>query len=401
MERRYERLGLATGLLGADGQQRSTIFEEMSVLAQRHQALNLGQGFPDTDGPQVMLDAAAQAMREGINQYSTIAGTPALRQAIAQHQRRFYGLNLDPDTQVTVTAGASEALAASITALVEPGEEVLLFEPYYDIYPAAAALAGARIRTLPLPAPSFQPDLQALEAAITDRTRLIVVNDPHNPTGTVFSPEVLTKIVELAQRHDALILADQVYEHLTFPGTHYQPIQCLPGAADRTIAVSAISKTHSLTGWRIGWMTGPAHLISAIRLVKGYLTHSAAAPLQTAAAVGLELGDDFYRDFRDRYTAQRDILVQGLAGSPWDILPPAGTFFALADVSRVLEAHQLADAEELCQILPAQAGVTLIPLTAFVTPEHRQAYSTLVRFAFCKQPDVLRQAVARLLAFSA
>lgn len=400
MERSYRRVGLATGLLDEQGNQKSTIFEEMSALAQRHGAINLGQGFPDTDGPTVMLDAADQAMREGVNQYSTIAGTEALRQAIAKHQHRFYGLTLDAGTQVTVTAGASEALAATIAALVEPGEEVILFEPYYDIYPAAAALAGATIRTVPLLAPGFEPDPQALAAAFSERTRLIVVNDPHNPTGSVFSRSTLELIVELAHRFDAVILADQVYEHLTFPGTDYLPIQCLPGAAERTVAVSAISKTHSLTGWRVGWMTGPAELIAAIRLVKGYLTHSAAAPLQTAAAVGVGLGDDFYRNFRARYTAQRDELLTGLAGSPWKVLAPAGTFFAVADVSEVLATKGLTDAEELCQVLPQDAGVTLIPLTAFVTPEQRQNYSTYVRFAFCKRPEVLRQAVTRLLAYA-
>lgn len=398
-QRAFEQVGLAAGLMGADGHWRSTIFEEMSALAHRYGALNLGQGFPDTDGPAEMLRAAADALASGVNQYATIAGNPALRQAIAEHQQRFYGLTLNPDTQVTVTAGASEALAATIAALVEPGDEVVLFEPYYDLYPAAAALAGARVRTVPLVPPTFEPDLEALEAAFSDRTALVVVNDPHNPTGMVFSTEAKTKIVELATRYDAVILADQVYEHLVFTGP-YQPIQTLPGAAERTVAVSAISKTHSATGWRVGWMTGPENLILPIRLVKGYLTHSAAAPLQAAAAVGVGLGDNFYTGVQTRYAQQRRILVENLAGSPWEVTPPAGTFFAVADVSQVLTERGLTSAEELCHQLPEQAGVALIPLTAFTTEAYRQRVQTYVRFAFCKRPEVLQDAATRLRTYS-
>ncbi|MDY3048224.1 MAG: aminotransferase class I/II-fold pyridoxal phosphate-dependent enzyme [Rothia sp. (in: high G+C Gram-positive bacteria)] len=385
--------------MGPDGHWCSTIFEEMSALATSQQAINLGQGFPDTDGPAHMLQAAAEAIAGGINQYATIAGNPDLRQAIAQHQQRFYQLTLDPDTQVTVTAGASEALAACIAALVEADDEVILFEPYYDLYPAAVALTGAKIRTVPLLPPRFEPDLEALEAAFSDRTALIVVNDPHNPTGTVFSAQAKAKIVELAQRHKALILADQVYEHLVYTGP-YQPIQTLAGAEERTIAVSAISKTHSATGWRIGWMTGPADLIQAVRLVKGYMTHSAAAPLQAAAAVGVGLGDDFYRGVQARYAQQRQILLDQLAGSAWKITPPAGTFFAVADVSQLLAEQGLRSAEELCQRLPAAAGVALIPLTAFAGQDYRQQVTSYVRFAFCKRPEVLEEAARRLLAFS-
>lgn len=394
----YERVGTATGLLGADGSQRSTIFEEMSALARAHDAINLGQGFPDTDGPQAMLEAATEAIARGINQYSTIAGSPALRTAVAEHQQRFYGIELDPDSQVTVCAGASEGLAATIAALVQPGDEVILFEPYYDLYPAAAALAGATIRTVPLVPPTFEPDLEALQAAFTDRTALIVVNDPHNPTGTVFSPQAKEKIVELAQRFNAVILADEVYEHLVY-GAPYSPIQALPGASERTLAVSAISKTHSATGWRIGWMTGPAHLIAAVRIVKGYFTHSAAAPLQEAAAVGVSLGDNFYRELKEGYNNQRRVLLDGLAGSPWQVSAPAGTFFAVADVSQVLDHKGLETAEQLCLELPQSAGVTLIPLTAFATEHYRPQVKNYVRFAFCKKPEVLAEAARRLLVY--
>lgn len=399
MKKPYERVGGATGLLASDGSQRSTIFEEMSALAQVHGAINLGQGFPDTDGPRIMLDAAAQALARGVNQYATIAGNPALRLAIAEHQQRFYGLEVNPDTQVTVCAGASEALSSTIAALVQPEDEVILFEPYYDLYPAAATLAGARIRTVPLIPPTFEPDLETLESAFSDRTALIIINDPHNPTGAVFSQEAKTKIVELAHRFNAVIVADEVYEHLVY-GDPYSPIQALPGAAERTIAVSAISKTHSATGWRIGWMTGPAHLIAALRIVKGYFTHSAAAPLQEAAAVGVSLGDDFYQDVTQRYSHQRQVLIDGLAGSPWQVHPPAGTFFAVADIAQVLEQKGFDTAEQLCQELPQVAGVTLIPLTAFTTADYRPQVESYVRFAFCKKPEVLAEATNRLLIYN-
>ncbi|MDO4898769.1 MAG: aminotransferase class I/II-fold pyridoxal phosphate-dependent enzyme [Rothia sp. (in: high G+C Gram-positive bacteria)] len=395
-QRAFERLGQAAGIMGADGSWQSTIFEEVSALANHFNAINLGQGFPDTDGPAVMLEAAAQAIRSGCNQYATISGLPVLRQAIADHQQGFYGLELDADEQVTVTAGASEALASAIAALVEPGEEVILFEPYYDLYPAVAALAGAVIRTVPLVPPTFEPDLTALEAVFSERTRLIVVNDPHNPTGVVFSRAAIKKIAELAEQYDALILADQVYEHLYYSPTAFEPIQLLPEARHRTLAVSAISKTHSLTGWRVGWVTGPAELIGAVRPVKGYFSHSAAAPLQAAAAVGLGLGNDFYLGVRERYAAQREELLAGLTGTPWQPLPSEGTFFAVADASHVIEAKGFADAQELCAALPEAAGVALIPLTAFTTESYRPQVTNYVRFAFCKRPEVLQQATTRL-----
>lgn len=397
--RPYERVGFATGLLSEAGFV-STIFEEMSALAAQHSAINLGQGFPDTDGPQEIFDAATQAMKDGVNQYATIAGLPVLREAIANHQKRFYGIELDAATQVTVTAGASEALAASIATLVNPGEEVILFEPYYDIYPAAVAQAGGVIRTVPLLPPSFEPDLAQLEEVFSEKTALIVVNDPHNPTGMVFSAEAKRKIVELAIRHDAKILTDSVYEHLVFEGVDYSPIQLLDGAAERTIAVSAISKTHSLTGWRVGWMTGPADLIAQIRLIKGYYTHSAAAPLQVGAATGVNLGDDFYESFAEQYAVQRDVLLKGLDGTPFKISAPQGTFFAAADVSELLESKGFEDADELARALPEQAGVVVVPMTAFVTEAYKPVMKNWIRFAFCKKPEVLEEAVARLKAWT-
>lgn len=399
-QRPFQRVGYATGLLSDTGFT-STIFEEMSALAQRYGALNLGQGFPDTDGPQEMMDAAYRAMCEGGNQYAPIAGLPVLRRAIAEHQRRFYGLEVDPDTQVLVTAGASEALASAIAALVNPGEEVVLFEPFYDIYPAAIAQAQAVVRTVPLLPPTFEPDLEVLEEVLSERTSLIVVNDPHNPTGAIFSLEVKRKIVELANRFDAVILTDSVYEHLVFEGVDYAPLQVLDGAAERTVAVSAISKTHSLTGWRVGWLTGPKELVEQIRLVKGYYSHSAAAPLQVGAAVGLGLGDEFYADFRRRYAMQRDLLLAGLSSSGFEVVAPQGTFFAAADVSGLLADRGIEDAAALARRLPVEAGVAVIPMTAFVRCPRGSVFSSWVRFAFCKRPEVLSEATERLSGWAA
>ncbi len=392
----WERVGLASGLLSERGFS-STIFEEMSALAQQFGAINLGQGFPDTDGPAEIFEAAQAAMAEGVNQYATIAGLPVLREAIAGHQLRFYGQRIDADRQITVTAGASEALSSTIAALVNPGDEVVVFEPFYDLYPAAVAQAGGVLKPVQLrPENLFQPDLREIEAAFTPRTRLVVVNDPHNPTGAVFSEEVKQKIAELAERHGAVILQDAVYEHLTFESEGFSPIFRVPGAEDRTVFVSAISKTHSLTGWRIGWMVGPAELIQQIRLVKAYFSHSAAAPLQVGAVAGINLGADFYTAFRERYTRQRDVLLDGLAQTPFRFVQPQGTFFAVADISQLLEQRKVPGGAELTRLLAQEAGVVAIPMTAFVTEAMKPAMNSWIRFAFCKQPPLLEEAVERL-----
>ncbi len=390
------RTARGAGLVDANGTARPTIFAEMSALAARTGAINLGQGFPDEDGPAEVLQAAREAIAHGVNQYPPGRGIRSLLQAIAQHQQRFYGLELDPDRDVLVTAGATEAIAAALLALTDgPDDEVVVFEPYYDSYAACVALAGARLVTVPLRGEDFQPDLDELVRAVTDRTSVILVNDPHNPTGAVFSREVLDEVVRLADRHDAIIVTDEVYEHLVFEGPHV-PIATLPGAWDRTLTISSGGKTFSMTGWKIGWATGPADLIDAVLAVKQFLTYVKGAPFQPAIALGLGMPDDFFTGIADTLRAKRDVLGAGLREAGFAVRVPSGSYFTVADAAPL----GATDADEFCRHLPERAGVVAIPLTAFATPDHRGDYATLVRFAACKRFDVLEEAASRLASLA-
>jgi len=393
----WRRAAEGAGLRAPDGTTVPTIFAEMSALAAQTGAINLGQGFPDEDGPAQILEAAREAIARGVNQYPPGRGFPDLRLAIAEHQQRFYNLRPDPERDVLVTAGATEALAATLLALVDgPGDEVVVFEPFYDSYAACVALAGARLVPVPLRWPDFQPDLDELAAAVTDRTRVILVNDPHNPTGSVFSREVLERIVELAERHDAVIVTDEVYEHLVFDGAHV-PIATLPGAWERTVSISSAGKTFSVTGWKIGWVTGPAALVSAVLAVKQFLTYVNGSPFQPAIATGLRLSDDFFRGIAQSLRAKRDLLGDGLRAAGFGVAEPAGSYFTVADAGPV----GAADAAEFCRALPERAGVVAVPLPAFATAPHRDRYRTLVRFAACKRVEVLQDAASRLAALRA
>ena len=378
-------------LLGDDGDLRPTIFAEMSRLANVTGAINLGQGFPDEDGPAEVLAAARQAISDGFNQYPPGIGMPVLREAIAHHQRRFYGLEVDPDREVLVTAGATEALTATILALTDEGDEVVTLEPFYDSYAAIIALNRARQVTVPLRAPSFQPDPDELRRAITDRTRLILVNTPHNPTGTVLSAETLALIVELAHQHDAIIVTDEVYEHLTF-GVPHLPIATLPGARERTVTISSGGKTFNTTGWKVGWLTAPAQLVDSILAVKQFLTYTNGAPFQPAIAVGLGLPDAFFAGVAATLQAKRDLLSAGLLAAGFTITKPQGGYFVVADAAPL--GHP--DAAAFARRLPELVGVVAIPVTAFVHEEHRADYASLLRFAYCKKVDVLERASAQL-----
>ncbi|PYY49534.1 aminotransferase class I/II-fold pyridoxal phosphate-dependent enzyme [Curtobacterium sp. MCBD17_023] len=378
-------------LLGPDGVPAPTVFAEMSALAAATGAVNLGQGFPDEDGPAEVLDAAVRAIRDGANQYPPGRGTPDLRAAVAEHQARWYGLDVDPDREVLVTAGATEALAATLLALVEPGDEVVTFEPFYDAYGALIRLAGAEHVTVPLRAPDFLPDEADLRAAFTDRTRVVLVNTPHNPTGRVLPVEVLRTVVELAERHDAVIVTDEVYEHLAFAGTHVPPAS-LPGARDRTVSISSAGKTFNTTGWKIGWLTAPAALVEAITTVKQYLTFVNGAPFQPAIATGLRLPDAVFAGIAAELGAKQELLATGLAAAGFGVLRPDAGYFVIADAAPL--GHD--DARALCLELPRLVGVVGVPVSAFVRPDHVDGYRSLIRFAFCKRRSVLEEAASRL-----
>ncbi|HEX7095336.1 MAG TPA: pyridoxal phosphate-dependent aminotransferase [Acidimicrobiales bacterium] len=367
----------------------ASIFGEMSLIAARTGAINLGQGFPDTDGPAEVIEAAIAAMRDGHNQYPPPFGIPALRNAIAQHQQRFYGLTYDPDTEVLVTAGATEAIAATIIALCDRGDEVVAFEPYYDSYAACIAMAGARRVPITLRAPDFALDVDRLREAITPRTRLLLLNTPHNPTGKVFSREELSEIAQVCIENDVIVMTDEVYEHLTYDCEHV-PMAAIPGMRDRTITVSSAGKTFSFTGWKIGWLCASAPLVAAVHTVKQFLTYVNGAPFQHAVAIALALGDDFYDGFRRDLQAKRDLLVDGLTAAGFRVFPPDGTYFVTTDVRPFGETDGMA----FCRALPERAGVVAIP--AVVLYDDVEEGGPLVRFAFCKRTEVLQQAVERL-----
>jgi N-succinyldiaminopimelate aminotransferase len=367
----------------------TTIFAEMSALAERTGAINLGQGFPDTDGPSEVAEAAIAAIRNGHNQYPPGPGISPLREAVATHQQRFYGLDYDPESEVLVTAGATEAITAAVLALCETGDEVVMFEPFYDSYSAAVAMAGAQRRVVPLRPPRWSFDPEQLADAITPRTRLVLLNTPHNPTGKVFSPEELAEVARLCTERNLLVVTDEVYEHLVFAGRHV-PLASLPGMAERTLTVSSAGKTFSFTGWKIGWACGPAPLVSAVRTAKQFLTYVNGAPFQPAVAVGLGLDDGFFAGVADRLRQGRDRLCDGLEAAGLTVFRPQATYFVIADAASIGEP----DGASLCRALPERCGVVGVPASEFYADPARGR--SLVRFAFCKRPDVLDEAARRL-----
>ncbi|MFF7143790.1 pyridoxal phosphate-dependent aminotransferase [Streptomyces nodosus] len=371
----------------------TTIFAEMSALAVSTGSLNLGQGFPDTDGPEEIREAAVRALRDGRgNQYPPGPGVPELRTAIAAHQQRRYGLSHDPDTEVLVTAGATEAIAAALLALLEPGDEVIALEPYYDSYAACIAMAGGRRVpvTLRPHEGAFRLDLDELRDAVTERTRLLLINTPHNPTGTVLTREELRAIAELAVERDLLVVTDEVYEHLVFDDAEHVPLATFPGMRERTVTIGSAGKTFSFTGWKVGWVTGAPDLVAAVRSAKQFLTYVASGPFQYAVAEALCLPDSYFADFRADMLAKRDLLAGGLERAGFKVFRPAGTYFITTDIRPLGES----DGFTFCRALPERCGVVAIPNAVFY--DHREQGAPFVRFAFCKRTGVLEEAASRL-----
>jgi N-succinyldiaminopimelate aminotransferase len=369
-----------------------TIFTEMTRLAQEHGSINLSQGFPDFDGPADIIDAAVAAMRAGENQYARSRGHPQLVHAIAASRRRLYGLEYDPETEVTVCSGATEAIAASLLGLLEPGDEVILIEPFYDSYPACLALAGAVPRYLTLRFPEFAVDLDALRRLITPRTRLLVINTPHNPTGKVFTRAELEGIAALCQEHDLRVLTDEVYEHLTYDDAVHVPLASLPGMRERTLTLSSTGKTFSLTGWKIGWAAGPRDMVDSTQAAHQFLTFATATPLQVAMAHALEhFTGTYLTELRREYGERRAVLLHALRAAGLEVAVPRGTYFVVADFRRVFDGED----REFVRWLIAEHGVAAIPLSVFYAAAPAEGRH-LVRFAFCKRQETLRAAATRL-----
>jgi N-succinyldiaminopimelate aminotransferase len=380
----------------------TTVFAEMSALAVATGSVNLGQGFPDYPGPPEVLDVARAAIGTAADQYPPGPGIPELREAIADHQQRFRGLAYDPDTEVLVTAGATEALSAALLALLDTGDEVVLFEPMYDSYAAGIAMAGGVARPVPLRPPAdgagrWTFDPAELRAAITPRTKLLLINTPHNPTGKVFTRDELTVLAAHAVEHDLLVLTDEVYEHLVFSGTEHVSIATLPGMRERSLVVSSAGKTFNVTGWKIGWICGPGPLVSAVRTAKQFLTYVNGGPFQPAVAAGLRLPEEYFATTARDLEYRRDVLVKGLRDGGLPVISPEATYFATVDV-RLVQPD--GDGLAFCRALPERAGVVAVPTVVFYDPAHAHLGRHLVRFAFCKGDDVLAEAVKRLREMS-
>ncbi|MBD8868230.1 pyridoxal phosphate-dependent aminotransferase [Nocardioides donggukensis] len=367
-----------------------TIFSQMSALAVRTGAVNLGQGFPDRSGPDAVVDAAEAAMRAGQNQYAPGIGVPDLRQAIAAHQARHYGIGLDPDREVVVTTGCTEAVAAALLGLVNPGDEVLVLEPYYDSYLAMIAFAGGVRLPVTLRAPDFRLDVEELRRAVTDRTRVLLLNSPHNPTGSVLTRAELQAVADVATEHDLVVITDEVYEHLVFDDHEHIPLATLPGMAERTLTLSSAGKMFSFTGWKVGWATGPEELVGAVLSAKQWLSFSSGTPLQAAVAHALTHEASFYEELRVSLQGRRDLLCAGLGELDVDVRVPEGTYFATTDVSRL----GWEDGMAFCRALPERAGVVAIPAQAFYDDLAEGRH--LVRWAFCKEAEVIEDGLLKL-----
>ena len=369
----------------------TTVFTEMTALALEHDAVNLGQGAPDFAAPQVVKDAAIRAINDNRNQYAPGPGVADLRAAIAEHQLRFWGVEYDPRSEVTVSAGATEAICASLLALCETGDEVVMFEPYYDSYRASVAMAGAVTRVVTLQTPDFSYEPAELEAVVGPKTRAILLNTPHNPTGKVFSREELEHIARVCVEHDLIAITDEVYEHLVFDGEHIS-LASMPGMRDRTVTISSAGKTFSVTGWKVGWFCASPPLTDAVRTAKQWMSFSNGHPFQYAVVEALRLGDEYFDDFVAGYASRRERLTSGLVDVGFEVFKPAGTYFVTADVAPL----GFDDGFEFCRAMPAKIGVAAVPNAAFYVDPRRG--KSLVRFGFCKTDESLDEGIARLQA---
>jgi len=371
-----------------------SVIREMTRVAREERAINLAQGFPDFPAPEALKEAACRAIRADVNQYAITWGTPSLRTAVAERYRGRYGLDVDPDRHVTVTCGATEAMAAVLLSILDPGDEVLIPSPFYENYGPDAVLAAATPRFVALEAPRYRLDVDRLRAAVTERTRAIVLNTPNNPTGRVFDEEELNGVADLCRKHDLLAVTDEIYEYIVYDGTH-RCLATLPGMRERTVVVSGASKTFSVTGWRVGTIVAPIDLTDAIRKVHDFLTVGAPAPLQEAIAAGMtELGDDYYRELADGYRARRDALVPALQASGFRCAEPEGAYYVLADFSELSKL----DDDAFARMLAREAGVAPVPGSSFF--ERGGSGRSMVRFAFCKRIETLEEASERLRSFA-
>jgi N-succinyldiaminopimelate aminotransferase len=371
----------------------TTIFTEINELALQHNALNLGQGRPDFDGPAEIIQAAVNALQSGKhNQYAPGIGPAATRKAIADHANRFYNLDIDPNVGVIVTPGATEAIFSSVLGLVDKGDEVIIVEPYFDSYVPNVIWAGATPVYVPLHPPSWTFDPDELKAAFTAKTRAIILNTPQNPTGRVFTYDELTMIADLCKEHDVAVISDEVYEHLVFDTAQHIPIASLPGMLERTVTISSLGKTFSLTGWKTGWVYGHPDLMTGVGRAHQYITFAGNHPAMVAVAHALSLPGTYYEEFQQMYTTKRDLISQGLANAGLKAQKPEGTYFVMADFSDVFDGDDL----EFARYLTAEIGVACIPPTFFYCTEHAHMASTQARFSFCKSDDTLRLAGERL-----
>lgn len=372
-----------------------SIFPTMSALARKHDAINLGQGFPDEDGPAEILELAARATIEGPNQYAPVEGIAVLREAVAADNQRFYGLDIDPDTETLIVSGATEGLAAAFLGFLEPGDEAIVLAPFYECYAPQIEAAGARVVPVNLAPPRWRLSASALEGAVTEKTKLIVINTPHNPLGKVMTREELEIVANTARDHDLIVVCDEVYEHLIFDGRPHIPLMTLPDMFERSIRIGSAGKTFSLTGFRIGYVTGPAPLITAAMKAHQHLAYTSPAPLQKAVAAGLALGDDYYTAFVAAMQEKRDQLTAGLKAAGFDVMPCEGTYFITVDIRSVGREDDAA----FCREITEHAKVAAVPISAFYHPSQADAPRRYARFCFCKRPEVLDEAAQRLGAY--